>query len=246
MKILICLFLITSLAVAAPREEFLTTVQFSIHESSPELLERARNVVIDQFGTAMGLESMLANRGYQVRTNGNEVVLTLVSDVDLRNPMQSAVSQMIGHLNGRIHTRGGARFYRTGLSLPTDGVLDVVTDNSHTKILMINAQGVALRDVLKELKNQVGTFSYLIPGECSERFVEWSFGNPMSEPKSIDIALEELATLFGLKLAKQSGTYIFTGNCATALPRVERNDLVNLFPTGSIQRRLYFPVQLGE
>ncbi len=229
----------------APREEFLTTLNFNIHEESPELLDRARNLVIDQFSTSMGLQTLLMNRGYQVATRGNEIVLSVVSQDDLRDPMQTAVSSMIAQLNGRIQTRGGARFYRTALSQPTSGALEVVTDDSHSKIVEITAQSVPLRDLLKELKNQVGEFSYLIPGECSERFVEWNFGSPLAEPKSVDIALEELATLFGLRLAKQSGTFIFTGVCSAPLSAQPiRTDFVNRFTGNGSRKHIYFPMPL--
>jgi hypothetical protein len=119
---------------------------------------------------------------------------------------------MIGNLNGKIRTRGRTHFYRTALS--DSATLDVIVDDSHTKIQSINAEAAPLREVLKELKTQIGSFSYLIPGECGEKPVEWSFGGTTDTPaKEVSVALEELATLFGLKLRKLEGTYIFSGSC---------------------------------
>lgn len=238
MKLAIFLF---SSFVFASSEQFLTTVHFAIREENPSLLERAQNLVLEQFSQTMGTHHSLSNRGYQVRTSGNEMILTLISGEDLRGPMQNAVSSMISSLNGKIQTRGGAHFYRTQLSGATGGILDIVTDES--QILTINAQSVPLRDLLKELKHQVGNFSYLIPGECGERFVDWNFGNSESSPKSIDIALEELSVLFGLKLAKQSGTYIFSGNCREPIHRTDPNFPMTppfLLPE-STKAHVYFP-----
>ena len=48
-------------------------------------------------------------RTHEIRTVGNEVVLSLVTEDDVRAPMQMAVANMIDHLNGRVYARGPDR-----------------------------------------------------------------------------------------------------------------------------------------
>lgn len=213
--VLVVSFLSTmALAGAAPQEQFLSSVELAVYESSPNLLRRSQQLVVDQLTNAFDTWPELTGRHYEVRTNGNEVVLFLTTNKDLRQPMQEAVANMIGNLNGRVRARGRSMFYKAELTKPLGGYLEVTVDDTHSKILSVSAQSVTLRDLLKEIKTQVGSISYLIPGECAEQMVDWSFGEMGdSEPKTIDTALSELATLFNLKFDKRNGTYIFSGTC---------------------------------
>lgn len=209
------LVLTQGLAVAnSPREQFLSSIQFAVHESTPQLMQRSQQIVQDEFANAFGTYPELKGKTYQIRQNGNEVFFFMTTDNDMRTPMQGAVAAMVEHLNGRVLARGKSMFYKAAFSKPVDGYLEVTTDDTHSGILSIAAQSVPLRDVLKEIKAQVGSISYLIPGECAEQLVDWSFGeNGEEAAKPVDTVMSELATLFNLKFEKKNGTYIFSGTC---------------------------------
>jgi hypothetical protein len=200
---------------AAPETQFLSSIQMAVYEDSPLLTERSQRLVREQFDQRFNDFPGFENVRYEIKTSGNELVFFLTSERDIRSPLQEAVSEMIGQLNGRVRARGRSMFYKTALSQPLGGYLEVGVDDSHLKVVSVSAQAVPFRDLLKELKNQIGGFSYLIPGECADRVIDWGFGELGSnvEPKSIDTVMMELATLFNLKLDKKSGSYIFTGQC---------------------------------
>lgn len=195
--------------------QFLSAIQMAIYEDSPILTERSQRLVREHFDNGLLTVPGLENSRYEIKTSGNEIVFFLTSARDIRNPLQEAVSEIIGQLNGRVRTRGRSMFYKTALTQPLGGYLEVVVDDNHSKVVSVSAQAVPLRDLLKELKNQLGGFSYLIPGECADKMIDWGFGEVggNTEPKSIDSVMMELATLFNLKLDKKSGSYIFTGQC---------------------------------
>ncbi|NBX68867.1 MAG: hypothetical protein EBR01_07895 [Proteobacteria bacterium] len=198
-----------------PETQFLSAIQMAVYEENNLLLDRSQKIVRDRFDHGIVSFPGLENVRYEIKSNGNELVFLLTSNDDIRDPLQNAVSEIIGQLNGRVRARGRSMFYKTALSQPLGGYLEVVVDDSHTKVISVLAQAVPLRDLLKELKNQLGGFSYLMPGECADRMIDWGFGEFGSniEPKTIDNVMIELATLFNLKLDKKSGSYIFSGQC---------------------------------
>lgn len=199
----------------SPETQFLSAIQMAVYEDNPQLLERSQKVVKDQFDQRVVAFPGLENIHYELKSSGNELVFFLTSNEDIRGPLQDAVSEIIGQLNGRVKARGRSMFYKTALSQPLGGYLEVIVDDNHSKVVSVLAQAVPFRDLLKELKNQLGGFSYLIPGECAERMIDWGFGEPgtTTEPKTIDTVMMELSTLFNLKLDKKSGSYIFSGQC---------------------------------
>lgn len=229
-----------TLAGATPQEQYLSSVEVAVHESSPLLLRRSQQLILDQFTQTFNTLPEFAGQSYEMRTNGNEVVLFLTTNKDMREPMQEAVANMIGTLNGRVRARGRSVFYKAELTKPIGGYLEVTVDDTHSKIMSVAAQSVTFRDLLKEIKNQVGSISYLIPGECADQLVDWSFGEMGdAEPKTIEAALGELATLFNLKFEKRSGTYIFSGTC-NALKRERTRAPVELL------RSNFLPPSLRE
>ncbi len=201
-------------AVARPAQ-YVSRIQLAVNELSPELLKRSQALVREEFMNSMATSADVKSRSHEIRTMGNEVVLSVVTDDDVRLPLQAAVANMIEHLNGRVHARGKSYFYRTSLAPAFGGFLEVVADDSQTKIRSIAAQSVPLRDLLKEVRHQMGTLSYLIPGECAERLVDFSFGiDDGAAPKTVEALMGDLATLFGLRQEKRNGTYVFSGRCA--------------------------------
>lgn len=240
--------------------QFMSTVQLAVQEPSPELVERSQRLVAEQFASAIAMWPGLQGRPYEVRKSGNQLVFSLVSNSDMRVPLQQVVANMVQSLNGRVHAHGRTLFYRTSLSQPM-GSYYVSVDDTHTKIVSIAAQSVPLRDLLREVRSQLGSLSYLIPGECMERLVDWSFGEDgvPSEPKTVDALMTELATLLGLKCEKKNGTYIFTGSCQDfprprRLPPPSPGELLQsgLFPNPNSPnpgrpQQVYFPLlPLGE
>lgn len=230
--------------------QFMSTVQLAISEPDPRLLRRSQQLVLEQINAGFQAWPQLRHKSYDVRTQGNEVVLYLITNDDMREPMQQAVSSMIQNLNGRVRARGRSLFYRTSPERPVGGYLEVVVNDVHTKVKSIAAQSVPLRDVLKELKTRLGGMSYLIPGECADRVVDWSFAEDRAvEGKAVDAVISELATLFEMRVEKKNGTYIFAGDChSKPLRRSFQNTDVlttNFFPNPAHPEQhtqVYFPV----
>ena len=236
---------------------FVSTVQLAVQENNPVLVQRSQRLVVEQFNHTFDDWPEFQGKHYDVRMAGNEVVLYLITNDDMRAPMQHAVSAMIQNLNGRVRARGKSLYYRTSMSQPMSGYLEVAVDDTHTKIRSIAAQSVPLRDLLKEIRTQLGSLSYLIPGECADRLVDWSFGEEApAEAKSIDSVMTELATLFSLKCEKRNGSYIYTGECTADSRHPVRAPLApaeilrgNLPPTSPAAHttEVYFPLMpLGE
>ena len=197
-----------------PTDHFISTLQIAVHESNPFLTDRSRQLVFRQVSDTMDSLPQLKAQKYELQTKGDEILFHFVSDSDIREPVQLAVAQIIGHLNGRVRARGRSRFYRTHFSESPDVYLWVRLSDDRAHITSISAQAVPLRELLRELRLQLGELSYLIPGDCADRPVEWSFGEAgAAEPKTVDHVMTELATLFGLTTEKKNGTYIFSGHC---------------------------------
>jgi hypothetical protein len=161
-------------------------------------------------------------------------------------PFQAAVYETVSRLNDEVSTRGRYDFLRTSFEAPTDTSLEVILNESSTRIRSIVAKSITLRDLLSELKMQfeeayvrnriagvrnseIPRFSYLFPGDCGVQPVDWSFGSRSGDPfskegtpeerakeKTLDEALKEVAKVFKLTVENHQGTYIFTGEC----PRV--------------------------
>ncbi len=234
MKFIIAIVFCSTLAPAVTVEEadplrapmmshpaqFMSMVQLLIHETDPMLMRRSQRLVLEQMNKGFRTFPQLNDKPFEIRTTGNEVVLYLVTNDDMRTPMQDAVSSMIQNLNGRVRARGRSQFYKTSREQAVGGYLEVVVNDGHDRVRAISAQSVPLRDLLKELKTQLGELSYLIPGECADRLVEWNFNEPqVGGAKQVDTVISDLATLFNLKAEKKNGTYIFTGNCPHPLRR---------------------------
>lgn len=203
------------------RAQFMSAVQLVIYETDPGLFERSQKITMRHLKDTFAAQAGLNGRPYEVHTRGNEVVLYLTSPEDLHLPVQQAVATMIGQLNGRVRAKGRSLYYRTSLAEPGGGLLEVVVNEDHDKVVFIAAQAVPLRDVLKEIKSQIGGISYLVPGDCADQRIDWSFGEASNAiPKPLDAVIGELATLFGLKLERKNGTFIFTGNCSQSQARL--------------------------
>jgi len=211
------LFLSASAVADAPQAQFISSVQMAVHEKTPDLVVRSQKLVMDAFGRTFAQQPALRGKRFEIKTAGNQVVVFLTTEDDMRVPMQSVVARMVNQLNGRVYAKGRSAFYKTEYTQPFGGYLEVSVDDSHTKVLSIAAQAVPLRDLLKEIKNQMGTFSYLVPGKCADKELDWTFGNAdKPEGLPLDLAMNELATVFGMHVENRNGTYIFSGTCHQA------------------------------
>jgi len=215
-------FLLATIALAGnPKPHFISSMQMAIHEGSPELLLRSQRLVMQQMDQSLSMFPEMRGKRIDVRTQGNEVILIMSDQEDLRSPFKAAVAQAIEHLNGKVRARGKSMFYRTSLAEQMNGYLEVVLNDERNKIVTIEAQSVPLRDLLKEIKQQTGgSLSYLIPGECADKLVDWSFNEGgKGVPKEMDAVVSDLATLFGMKVENRNNTFIFTGACANIIAK---------------------------
>lgn len=226
-----------------PQSRFTTTVQIAVQERSPELTARGQQLVVDQLNRVFQHWPEFQGHPYRLSQKGKEVVFYVNSPSDMRQPMERAVTHMIHTLDGRVRVKGRSQFYRTSLDQPMEGMLEVVTDDDHERILSISAQSVPMRDILKEIRQQVGGFSYLIPGNCARQVVDWSFGDNLSgsmeEAKSLEAAMRELGTLFKLTLERQNSTFIFRGECHEQTARAGLKNALGS-PPALLQSHLWY------
>jgi hypothetical protein len=116
--------------------------------------------------------------------------------------------------------------------------------------MAISAESVPLRDILNEIRNQSGSMSYLISGDCAEKLVDWSFVTVAPEqPKEIEAVMNDLAFLFKLKCDKKNGSYIFSGNCLkqpmNSQKKTGRSVLHHSFEN-PLETEVFFPTSLPQ
>ncbi len=208
-----------AIAMAEGNSQFMSAIQFAVQEPTPELLMRSQGLVRQQFTKSLQNSPELAAVPFEMRTFGNEVVFYVMTPDDVAVPMQGALASMIQSLNGRVRSRGRSSFYATRPNEAVGGYLETVVNDTHTHVMSINAQSVPLRDLLKQLKGQLGGLSYVIPGDCAEKRIDWSFGRASdgmaAKPKTVEAVMDELATALNLKVKKINDTMIFSGPCET-------------------------------
>jgi len=203
-----------SFGLAEPTAHYISSIQLHVLEPNSELTQRSQKLVVKAFQKSMGMVPVLKEKNLRTETSGPNIVFTLTSENDLQTPVQEILAQMVEDLNGRVLARGKSSFYKAALTQPLGGYLEVVMDDSNQRVVAISAESVPLRDILNEIRNQSGSMSYLISGDCAEKLVDWSFVTVAPEqPKEIDAVMNDLAFLFNLKCEKKNGSYIFSGNC---------------------------------
>lgn len=213
-SLLIFFMVLSSFGFSNPSAHYISSIQLQVTEPNTDLTKRSQNLVVKAFSRSMGMVPALKETPLRTETSGPNIVFTLTSNTDLQTPVQEILAQMVEDLNGRVLARGKSSFYRAALSQPLGGYLEVVMDDSNQRIIAISAESVPLRDILNEIRNQSGSMSYLISGDCAEKLVDWSFVTVAPEqPKEIDAVMNDLAFLFNLKCDKKNGSYIFSGNC---------------------------------
>jgi hypothetical protein len=210
------------------KSQFTSRVFFLINEATPYQVQRSRRVIEREFADSIESSPELHGYRYQVQTDGNELIFSMVTSNQMQAPVTRAVSDMVRELNGRVQTKGRLDLMKTSLEPEADKSLEVVLDESNTRIQSIVARAITLRDFLSELKLQFGDtavylpksaggkrevprFSYMISGDCAARQLDWSFASPAA--KTLDETVQELAKLFKLSVENHQGTYIFSGDC---------------------------------
>lgn len=218
---------LTPIAADPPaRPQFVSTVKVTVRETTPELRARAQRIVREQFVGTLSTFPSLRNIPYEISSRGDEVVFSMVTPTDTRAVMQEAMAAIFDGLNWRTNSHGQMRIYKATFDQPAQddrAFLSVEVDESRTKIRSIAARSVPLRLLLEELQSQLGDFSYLIPGECRNRLVDWQYGGPLqpnAPPKEVHQLMDELATFFGVKFDRTHGTFIFSGTCKDAAVNV--------------------------
>lgn len=208
-------------ACAETDSHFVSAVQFAIQESSPELIKRSQVLLRKKFIEELDAVPVPQIQPMEVRIIGNEVVFYFVTPVDVNYPMQKAVSALVQELTGKVRMRGRSSVYLAKFAQPSllGGYLETMVDDSHSHIISIKAKSVPLRDLLKQLKAQLGSFSYLISGRCAETHIDVSLGQGSSDPVTslitTDLIMKELASRLQLILEKKNGIYIFDGICSS-------------------------------
>jgi hypothetical protein len=201
------------------RSQYVSMLKVTVREATPELRRRSQRIVREKFSQTLSTFPELRQVPYEVLSRSDDVVFSFVTQQDILAAIRQVVPSYLSDLSGEVDAHGQVRVYKAAFDEPMEGeraFLEVVLDDSRSKIRSIEAQSVPLRDLLKELQAQLGNLSYLIPGECGGRLVDWRFGGegqPGAEPKEVDALMQELATFFGLKSERKHGTFIFAGTC---------------------------------
>lgn len=241
----------TNAPEAPPRTaHFVSAVQFAIHEPQ---VKRAQRVVREKFAQSMGTIPQLEDLPFDVRVAGNEVVFYVMTDADMNALIQQAMAMMIQNLD--VKSRGRLSFYRAEVPQPMGGYLETVVNDKKSGIISVSAQAVPLRDLLAQLRDQLGGLSYLIPGECGDKRVDWRFEAQPTGAKPIDVVMTELGSLYGMKVQKRNNTHVFSGGCENPSVQEVQGMMVRNqppfpgFPSPdqfqggqALTRQVYFPV----
>lgn len=206
--------------IYSPEHQFISTVQLAIHESDPMIFQRSHRMAIDELSQAVSDRPELKHFRYEIRNNGNEVLLYMVTNHDVRGPLESMLSNFRQGVDGKMRAKGRMLYYRTNASESRERSLEVRVTDDKTKVKSIVAKAISLREVLEKLEIQLGGLNRLVPGECASRLVDWSFGTLKSDkPKEVHVVMNQLAQMFNLKSTmNEDGSYVFTGSCPTAPP----------------------------
>ncbi len=205
----------------APAPQFTSTVQIAIQDPNRQQQLRSERLVLEQFSRGFDNWAALKGRRYQVRTAGNQIVFTLVSDTDIRTPMEEMVLSAVQLLNGRVHLKGRTTFLRTSLNGNQTGpYLRVKRDSTGQKIAFIQARWATPNDIIELMQSLIGPFSYHIRSECADKPVHLRFGDdsPNAPGKSVEQVMRILAAELGLEYDYTMDTHILRGTCMEQQP----------------------------
>lgn len=210
-----------AVAKADPQEgqtRFASTVQLALQESNPIQMNRAQNVVIQEFEKTLNASPTLRDAQMSIQRTGNEVVFSVMTDEDLRAAMQQVVTHMIQSFNRqKLRMRGRTSFYRTSFPHPMQGELFMTLHDPVKRTLYIEAEQAPLIDLLQEMRRQMPGFSYIIPQECAQRRVYFTFGHPQKEkhPDTLELkaAMGGIAEMLRVKVEDMGGAFVFAGDC---------------------------------
>ncbi len=212
-KVIVLLFAGT-VALALPEVRYVSSIQWVIRENSSPMIQRSQNLVVETMRNGFQNSPVLQHRPFEVKTNGENVVLYLTTQEDIRPQFQEFVEQTVQRLNGKVLAGGNVRFYRTDPNVAREGYVEVLLNEDHSLLRSVMAESVPLREVLKGIKSQFPQVSYLVPGECAEKNVDWNFKSPSPSPGlSVDQVVKKLASHFQLNVERRENTYVFLGHC---------------------------------
>lgn len=196
--------------------QFLSAVQFSIQEPSPQLTERSQQLIRRHFAETVVVVPEMKEQTVDARVQGNELVFYMVSENDPQVAMQEMLSLLLERLNGQVRARGRLSQFRAGLSQPRGAYLETVVNDQHDAVESLKARSVPMHDLFKQLGTQIKNLSYVLPGDCADYPVTWSFKREESGPRPVNLVIEELASRHKLRLDRRGGTHILSGTCATS------------------------------
>lgn len=207
-----------------PTTRFASTIQLALQEPNPRTMRQAQDMVVNQFDRRLQMLPQLRGAETSVQRFGNEVILSVTTNEDPQVPMRQLLMQMIQMLNEqRLMARGRSSFYRTSLSRPPQAEYAIKVHDPATETLFIDAQEAPLIDLLQDVRRQLPVFSYIIPRECAQQRVYWSFGDPdpRKHPPNLVLkaAMDGIAELLRVKVDNVKGAYVFSGNCHREIPR---------------------------
>jgi hypothetical protein len=199
------------------RTRFASTVQLALQEPNAQQMKRAQTLVIREFENNVQIVPALRDARMSIQKSGNEVVFSLLMDDDLRAPMRQAMMRMIQSLNGRVRARGRTSFYRTSFNHPPQAEFFLTVHDPEKRTVYIEAEQAPLIDLLQEMRRQIQGFSYIIPQECAQRRVYWTFGSPdpKQHPPHLELkaAMKGIAEMLQIKLENMNGAFVFSGDC---------------------------------
>lgn len=209
---------LTLLAQDARPIAFVSTVEFSIDENHPKLLERSRRMIIHELDGTLGAWPTARVPKRTLEAQGNQVIVSFVTLEDHRAQIHRDIDLITENLSGTVEMRGRARVFRTGNQPIEGGYLEVSVDPKKLKVQSIRAQSVPFRDLLREIKWQLRNspstnhINYLLSEECAARRIDYHYGSVTGA--DVEVILGQLADAFGLIHSKKNGTHILRGPCA--------------------------------
>lgn len=148
---------------------FTASIEFNVYDN------QEKDIIINEFSSIQ--KSMYRDiKNVEIISENDKLIFLISSENDLTLPVQKTTEVLIERLNGKVRTRGRSQLFKSNpIKSKPLASLEVATNSSRTSITSIHAKSIPFRELLREIRREIGTFSYLIPTSCANELITFDF-----------------------------------------------------------------------